>query len=210
MTRPIYEPSQTRADAFLDYQQKQLFRRPAPHSTSGGLAYAYAEWLTGGDVPNNSEVNPADLDGGTPYDQCYINPEGLALTEQPMSVDLVNGSIEWCSPGLYLAQFVVIWADTWVAPQFVMTKLNLLGNSVSTANCCSWASRDYIHNDWQVANYEATGMFVVPLPADCNANFNGIYGTVAQKSGSDKFLSSAALIVTKLAEFDPDTGQFCV
>ena len=30
MTRPIYEPTPTRKDAYLDFQQQQLFRRPRP------------------------------------------------------------------------------------------------------------------------------------------------------------------------------------
>jgi len=33
MTRPIYEPTLTRQDAYLDFQQQQLFRRPAPTSS---------------------------------------------------------------------------------------------------------------------------------------------------------------------------------
>lgn len=55
MTRPIYEPTQTRADAFLDYQQKQLFRRPAQPSDS--FVVESALWYDGAGAGETGTVN---------------------------------------------------------------------------------------------------------------------------------------------------------
>lgn len=194
----------------MAYARDQIFRRPAPTSAAGNLPYAYMEWLEGEDVSNDAELNPADLAGGTPYDQCYINPEGLAMEPMGFSADLVDGVINWCSPGLYIAQFVVIWADSgWPNPSFVQTSLEFIGASVSLGNCCAWGSRDYIHDDWQTDLFEATGMLVADDENDCDITPQGIQGKVWQKSGTDKFLSQAALIICRLAEFDNDSGSFC-
>jgi hypothetical protein len=39
MTRPIYEPSLTKTDAYLDFQEQQLFRRPAPRTATACLPW---------------------------------------------------------------------------------------------------------------------------------------------------------------------------
>lgn len=60
MTRPIFEPNTQRTDAFLDFQQQQLFRRPAPSADSCGcpwdtaFMYDSATGTATGTVSNNT------------------------------------------------------------------------------------------------------------------------------------------------------------
>lgn len=57
MTRPIYEPTPPRMDAYLDFQQQQLFRRPAPVAGACTIEYfRAAKALTSVTVAGASQV----------------------------------------------------------------------------------------------------------------------------------------------------------
>jgi len=54
MTRPIYEPNLTRTDAYLDYQQQQLYRRPMPTTCPCPVEWALVQDASSDTINNNT------------------------------------------------------------------------------------------------------------------------------------------------------------
>ena len=210
MTRPIYEPTPTRKDAYLDFQDQQLFRRPRPAAAAGGeVAYAVMEWTAGADIADDTKTIVSFAGTGEYWAEGYINDAGLALTPQPFALDFTLGTITFRCSGLYHAQFTVNWADTFPAgPSYLDTILEYFGDCPLTSPCGDWASSDVMFNnqDWMAQWQQSVGHVISVQDPDNDSWFRG---SVIQKTGTGaKFLSGAALIVTRLADFDATTGEF--
>lgn len=101
MTRPIYEPNLTRADAYLDFQQQQLFRRPAPsplpvikymvgksintaqtltHNAAGNIVWQC-------NVNNYTECFEPIVFAGLDYYQIRIKEDGLFTVSLHLAID---------------------------------------------------------------------------------------------------------------------------
>lgn len=210
MTRPIYEPSLQRTDARLGYGNNQLFRRPSPTIGVGDIPFAVMEWGAGADIADDTKTIVSFAGTGEYWDDGYINDPGLQMTTQPFAFDMGAGTITFRSSGLYHAQFSVNWADTFPSPgpSYLDTILEYFGNCPLTAPCGDWASSDVMFNnqDWMAQWQHSEALMISVEDPDNDSWFRG---SVIQKSdGTPKFLSGAALIVCKLADFDADTGQF--
>ena len=181
---------------------------PIPCLETGDFPYAVMEFNNGVTIPDDSKTQ---LDGdivGEDWSDGYINDAGLAMTPQPFDFDFHNGLITFRSSGLYHAQFSVNWSDTFPAgPSYLATILSYFGNAPLFAPAGDWMSTDVMFNnqDWMQNWPHATGHVISVADEDTDSSFAG---AVIQKSGGDKDLSSAALIVVKLASFDATTGSF--
>lgn len=208
MTQPIQEPTLQRTDARLTWGQNQLFRRPAPGSgAQGENAYAAMWWPGGADIVDDSKTPISEGNTGVCWAEGYINDAGLALTPQPFSFDFCLGEIHFRSSGIYHAQFIANWADTFTPnPSVVGTILEYFGDCALTYPCGDWISTDFMYNnnDWQQYFVHATGHVIVDQNIAQDSSFRG---AVIQKSdGNPKFLSAAALIVTRLGDFTGNDG----
>jgi len=207
VTAPVFEPTPERTDAGLAYGDQQLFRRPAPISGSSlELPYAVMEWTAGGNVPDDAKTA---IESIAPWDDGYINQPGLDMLPQPFAFDFNNGKITFNSSGLYHAELMVQWADTFPAgPSYVFTILDYFGNCAVASNCGDWIDGSVLTNnqDWMQNWFHSDGLWI---HVQDDANDSYVHAFVGQISdGNPKFLSGASLAIVKLSTFDPLTGEF--
>lgn len=207
MTRPIYEPSLQRTDARLAYGTQQLFRRPAPSSAGGGqLPYAVMEYTCEVTIPDDTKTLLNLAVTGCGWDDGYINQAGLDMTPSPFSFDFNAGKIFFSSSGLYHAELMVNWCDTFPNPSYVATILDYFGNCPIGSNCGDWLSFDYMNSnqDFQQNWVFASGLWIHVQDNDADAY---VRGAVGQVSGGGRDICGASLIITKLSAYDAD-GEF--
>ena len=206
MTHPVQEPSTQRQVGGLDWRTRQLARRPWPPVEASSMPMCYFNWAEGGEVQTGFPQNPADLGGGTPYSDGWINNAGLTMTPEPFFFDEVDGSIGFASDGLYLAQFTAQWADTWAAGTRVYCSMRFQGTGPSAVG--NFDVREPITNDTDETNNHSTAIFFQSDASQGQPDF--ISGLVMQESGSNKDLVGATLMVVRLQAYDIDDGEFFI
>lgn len=91
MTRPIYEPSLPRQDAYLDFQQQQLFRRPAPVSAATAVAWARFQRINDSDITVLNQTNT--VVGGTSGEDINTDTSIFQINSSAEIEMLVDGLI---------------------------------------------------------------------------------------------------------------------
>lgn len=208
MSRPIQEPTTQRAVRGLGFSSDQLFRRPAPTSAGGGqLPYAVMEYTCSVAIPDNTKTILNLAVTGCGWDNGYINQAGLDMTPQPFAFDFDAGKITFRSSGLYHAELMVNWCDTFTAGTHVATILDYFGNCPIGSNCGDWINFDFVNNnqDFQQNWFFASALWISIEDADNDSFVRGIVGQVGTAAGAD--ICGASLIITRLSPYDAD-GDF--
>lgn len=104
MTRPIYEPTLTRQDAYLDFQQQQLFRRPAPVSQAGTMPWAriVRQFADSNQVIGNNSFTEIDMTAS-------YNVGAGESGDGVFLVDLTDNTIEVLVAGVVMVRALANW-----------------------------------------------------------------------------------------------------
>lgn len=130
MTQPIQEPgTSTRTDAKSTWATNQLFRRPAPVS-GGECDRAYMQAVDFQTIANNTTTVLTDYD-----------PD-LSVTGVDIATDETPGEFSVTATGIYLAQLMVLYVNSFNAAKFA--RIQLLGGEVlqGTNYWTNWVSED--------------------------------------------------------------------
>lgn len=189
MTRPIYEPSLPRADAYLDFQQQQLFRRPAP--TSNVFEWGLAIFTTNQTVTTGfgSALQPD-------WDEVYV-PSGQTLIEvNPNFSSAPNQPFQINRSGVYALstrqQFTDIdWTD------FRMVQILHSSFAVPTAFLEPKGG----------GSGQGSSIYVAGTPTYISLSVGGVdlpSIEVSQTSGSDKTLTGGHFLVAYMGSGSQD------
>ena len=177
MTRSIFEPSTSRTEAKLGFGSNQLFRRPAPPSTSD---FAWARISKGFDASNQT------INNNTNTDLTFNHDYNMGAGESGENVFQTTGTtgLTILEHGIYLMTAEVYWNTNPTAPWMF-----------TISDTDAWLHGNYFESQ---NSQDQFGLVSLPMRIDPNATY---FATVWHFSGSSRLVDAFYLEAIKIGDY---------